>query len=134
MKQYITHWEWEHKMNEYKINEIFIHTDGKVYQCVRAEGTCEGCALRCGWDCPGRSCTGDERKDGIDVKYVLVTEPSDGMLYRAGDGKMYQLKYRDTPSVGCTCNAGMYGCGCLDDRVCRIVLEWDRYWGNTFDE
>lgn len=21
-----------------------------------------------------------------------------------------------------------------DGRVCRIVLEWDRYWGNTFDE
>jgi hypothetical protein len=53
---------------------------------------------------------------------------------RAGDGEMYQLKYRDPPSVGCACNVGMYGCGCLDDRVCRIVLEWDRYWGNTFDE
>lgn len=21
-----------------------------------------------------------------------------------------------------------------DGMVCRIVLEWDRYWGNTFDE
>lgn len=104
-------------MNEYKINEIFIHTDGKVYQCVRAEGTCEGCALRCGWDCPGRSCTGDERKDGIDVKYVLVTEPADGMLYRAGDGKMYQLKYGDPPSVGCACNVGMYGCAFLNEEV-----------------
>lgn len=27
----------ELKMNEYNINEIFLHTDGKVYQCVRAE-------------------------------------------------------------------------------------------------
>lgn len=34
MKQYSTHCEWDHKMNEYKINEIFLHTDGKVYQCM----------------------------------------------------------------------------------------------------
>lgn len=129
MKQYSTHCEWEHKVNAYKINEVFLHTDGKIYQCVMAEGTCEGCALRCEWDCPGRSCTGDERKDGIDVKYVLVTEPSDGMLYRAEDGKMYQLKYGDPPSVGCACNAGMYGCAYLNEEVFGDSYLPDWYWG-----
>lgn len=124
-------------MNEYKINEIFIHTDGKVYQCVEAENgeRCDGCAFGSGEYRCAEVCIGPRsRTDGRSVIFIEVTEPADGMLYRAGDGEMYQLKYKDPPSVGCTCNVGMYGCGCLDDRVCRIVLEWDRYWGNTFDE
>ena len=116
-------------MNEYKINEIFLHTDGKVYQCVRAEGTCEGCALRCGWDCPGRSCTGDERKDGIDVKYILVTGPSDGMIYRAENGRMYRLTEGDHLNPKCSCNtAPSLGCAELDLAVFGIVLSCGWYW------
>lgn len=116
-------------MNEYKINEIFLHADGKVYQCVRAEGTCEGCALRCGWDCPGRSCAGDERKDGIDIKYVLVTGPSDGMIYRAENGRMYRLTEGDHWNPLCSCNtAPSLGCAELDLAVFGIVLSCGWYW------
>lgn len=63
MKQYSTHCEWDHKMNEYKINEIFLHTDGKVYQCMewdhyqkkeseysRKEQECAARMLRDGYD------------------------------------------------------------------------------------
>lgn len=114
-------------MNEYKINETFIHTDGKVYQCVRSEGTCEGCALRCGWDCPGRSCTGDERKDCIDVKYVLVTEPVDGMLYRAENGRMYRLT-KGKHWGRCACDTDLsLSCAALDRAVFKTpLLDW--YW------
>lgn len=128
MKQYITHCEWEHKMNAYKINEVFLHTDGKVYQCVRAEGTCEGCALRCGWDCPGRSCTGDERKDGIDVKYVLVTKPVDGMLFHAENGRMYRLTEGTHWGSQCACDTyPSMGCVALDIAVFKTpFLNW--YW------
>lgn len=61
----------------------------------------------------------------VAVIFTEVTEPVDGMLYRAGDGEMYQLKYRDPPSVGCACNVGMYGCGCLDDRYEYLHLHCD---------
>lgn len=122
-------------MKEYKIGEVFRHTDGKAYQCVEGE-TCKRCAFSAGEYRCAEVCCGPWSRtiDGRMVVFVEVTKPTEGMLYRAGDGEMYQLKYRDPPSVGCACNVGMCGCGCLDDRVCRIVLEWDRYWGNTFDE
>lgn len=68
-------------MKEYKIGEVFRHTDGKAYQCVEGE-TCEGCAFRCtGNDCVGPYCDGGS--DGRPVKFIAVTEPVEGMLYRA---------------------------------------------------
>ena len=121
-------------MNEYKINEIFLHADGKVYQCVRAEGTCEGCALRCGWDCPGRSCTGDERKDGIDIKYVLVTGPSDGMIYRAENGRMYRLAKGGHLDHQCACDDDSLSCGTLDTDVFGGCLSLGWYWAPVEEE
>lgn len=120
MKQYSTHCEWEHKMNEYKINEIFIHTDGKVYQCVEAENgeRCERCAFGSGEYRCAEVCIGPRsRTDGRSVIFTEVTGPSDGMLYLTEDGKMYQLNYGEPSSIGCACNVGMYGCGCLNEEV-----------------
>ena len=74
---------------EYAIGEVFRHTDGRVYRCVKGE-TCDGCAFRCaGNDCEGPYCDG--RSDGRSVKFIAVTKPSDGMLFRAKNGRMYQL-------------------------------------------
>lgn len=102
MKQYSIHCEWEHKMNEYKINEIFIHTDGKAYQCVEGE-TCEGCAFRCtGNDCVGPYCDGGS--DGRPVKFIAVTEPVEGMLYRAKNGRMYRLAEGSHWDHWCACD------------------------------
>lgn len=76
-------------MKEYKIGEVFRHTDGKAYQCVEGE-TCEGCAFRCtGNDCVGPYCDGGS--DGRPVKFIAVTKPVEGMLYRAKNGRMYRL-------------------------------------------
>lgn len=76
-------------MKEYKIGEVFRHTDGKAYQCVEGE-TCEGCAFRCtGNDCVGPYCDGGS--DGRPVKFIAVTEPVEGMLYCAKNGRMYRL-------------------------------------------
>lgn len=116
-------------MNEYKINEIFIHTDGKVYQCMEG-GNCERCAFGSGEYRCAEVCIGPRsRTDGRSVIFTEVTEPVDGMLYRAGDGKMYQLKYGDPPSVGCACNVGMYGCACLNEEVFGDDYLPDWCWG-----
>lgn len=116
----------EKKEKEYAVGEVFRHADGKVYQCVEAEN-CKGCAFRCaGNDCVGPYCDG--RSDGRSVKYIPVTKPADGMLFRAKDGKMYQLKYGEPSSFGCACNAGMCGCGCLNEEVSGDVYFPDWHW------
>ena len=114
---------------EYEIGEVFRHTDGKVYQCVESE-LCKGCTFKyrdIGCLC-GLNCRSTDREDGRNVKYIMVTEPSDGMLYRAEDGKMYQLKYGEPSSSGCACNVGMYGCGCLNEEVFGDVYLPGWYW------
>lgn len=126
MKQYSIHCEWEHKMNEYKINEIFIHTDGKAYQCVEGE-TCEGCAFRCtGNDCVGPYCDGGS--DGRSVKFIAVTKPSDGMLFRAGNGRMYRLTQGSHWDHQCACDDdNSLSCGALDTIVFGYAYSgW--YW------
>lgn len=89
-------------MKEYKIGEVFRHTDGKAYQCVEGE-TCDGCAFRCaGNDCEGPYCDG--RSDGRSVKFIAVTKPSDGMLFRAKNGRMYRLAEGSHWDHWCACD------------------------------
>lgn len=89
-------------MKEYKIGEVFRHTDGKAYQCVEGE-TCEGCAFRCtGNDCVGPYCDGGS--DGRPVKFIAVTEPVEGMLYRAKNGRMYRLAEGSHWDHWCACD------------------------------
>lgn len=106
------------KKKEYAIGEVFRHTDGKLYRCVESK-ICKGCAFKyfdmgCLY---GLNCRSTDREDGRSVKFILVTAPADGMLFRAEDGKMYQLKYGEPSLFGCACNAGMCGCGCLNEEV-----------------
>lgn len=107
----------KNEKKEYAIDEVFRHTDGKLYRCVE-DKHCEGCAFTfCDSDCGVPYCSSTDREDGRPVKFIAVTKPVEGMLYRAEDGKMYQLKYGEPSSFGCACNAGMYGCGCLNEEV-----------------
>lgn len=118
-------------MNEYKINEIFIHTDGKAYQCVEGE-TCEGCAFRCtGNDCVGPYCDGGS--DGHPVKFIAVTEPVEGMLYRAKNGRMYRLAEGSHWDHWCACDdAPERSCAELDMAV--FGVRGPRlYWAPTTD-
>lgn len=115
------------KKKEYAVGEVFRHTDGKAYRCVEDE-TCEGCAFDdSDSNCVSLHCFSANREDGRNVKYIMVTEPAEGMLYRAKDEKMYQLKHGD-PLLKCACDAGMYGCGCLNEEVFgdNYLLGW--YW------
>lgn len=51
-----------------------------------------------------------------------------------------EVKEQDNNRLTCTADEFSRICEAIseynstDGRVCRIVLEWDRYWGNTFDE
>lgn len=114
-------------MKEYKIGEVFRHTDGKAYQCVEGE-TCEGCAFRCtGNDCVGPYCDGGS--DGRSVKFIAVTEPAEGMLYRAGDGRMYRLAKEKHWQHTCVCDDGSsLSCAALDCAVFGGCLSWEWYW------
>lgn len=118
-------------MKEYKIGEVFRHTDGKAYQCVEGE-TCEGCAFRCtGNDCVGPYCDGGS--DGRPVKFIAVTKPVEGMLYRAKNGRMYRLAEGSHWDHWCAC----------DDDPERSCAELDMavfggrgpswYWAPTTD-
>ena len=118
-------------MKEYKVGEVFRHTDGKAYQCVEGE-TCEGCAFRCtGNDCVGPYCDGGS--DGRQVKFIAVTEPVEGMLYRAKNGRMYRLAEGSHWDHWCAC----------DDDPERSCAELDMavfggrgpswYWAPTTD-
>ena len=117
----------EFKINEYRINEVFRHTDGKIYQCVEAEN-CEGCAFRCaGNNCGGPYCDG--RSDSRSVKFILIKKPADGMLFRAENGRMYRLTEGEHWNPRCCCNtAPSVGCAELDLAVFGSVLSCGWYW------
>lgn len=118
-------------MKEYKIGEVFRHTDGKAYQCVEGE-TCEGCAFRCtGNDCVGPYCDGGS--DGRPVKFIAVTKPVEGMLYRAKNGRMYRLTEGSHWDHWCACDDDPErSCAELD-----MAVFGDRgprwYWAPTTD-
>lgn len=114
-------------MKEYKIGEVFRHTDGKAYQCVEGE-TCEGCAFRCtGNDCVGPYCDGGS--DGRPVKFIAVTEPVEGMLYRTDSGEMYRLMKDDGTDHPCVCDVSVsLHCTDLDKAVFGDVVPAEWYW------
>lgn len=118
-------------MKEYRVGEIFRHTDGRVYRCVKGE-TCEGCAFRCtGNDCGGPCCDG--RSDGRPVKFIAVTKPVEGMLYRAKNGRMYRLAEGSHWDHWCACDDDPErSCAELD-----MAVFGDRgprwYWAPTTD-
>lgn len=120
-------------MKEYKIGEVFRHTDGKVYQCVEAEG-CDGCAFgNDEYRCDEMHCGSQTRTDGRSVGYIEVTKPVEGMLYRAKNGRMYRLAEGSHWAHWCAC----------DDDPERSCAELDMavfggrgpiwYWAPTTD-
>lgn len=114
---------------EYAIGEVFRHTDGKAYRCVEDE-TCEGCAFDdSDSNCVSLHCFSANREDGRNVKYIMVTEPAEGMLYRAGDGRMYRLAKEKHWQHTCVCDDGSsLSCAALDCAVFGGCLSWEWYW------
>lgn len=105
-------------MKEYKIGEVFRHTDGKAYQCVE-DKHCDGCAFKPIDDgCRNLKCGSSFREDGRSVKYIKVTLPSDGMMFRAENGRMYRLTQGSHWDHQCACDDdNSLSCGALDTIV-----------------
>lgn len=118
------------KKKEYAIGEVFRHTDGKVYQCVESE-LCKGCTFKyrdigCLY---GLNCRSTDREDGRNVKYIMVTEPADGMLFRAENGRMCRLAKGTHWRHTCVCDDdSSLSCAVIDCSVFGGCLSCEWYW------
>ena len=118
------------KKKEYAVGEVFRHTDGKVYRCVEDE-TCEGCAFKyldmgCLY---GLNCRSTDREDGRSVKFIAVTEPAEGMIYRAENGRMYRLTRGRHWLNSCVCDDdSSLSCHAIDRAVFGDFLSAEWYW------
>lgn len=85
---------------EYRIGEIF-RRNGETFQCVAntEETHCDECGLLNSESCP--NCMAKYRSDKTDVYFIRVTEPKEGMLFRASDDKLYELKKLENFECGC---------------------------------
>lgn len=90
---------------EYKVGEIF-RSYGETVQCVpdfAGNKNCAQCTLYTrDYSCYSHKCHAHDRSDNTSVHYVKVTEPKEGMLFRASDGKLYELRPRGSV-VDCVC-------------------------------
>lgn len=90
---------------EYKVGEIF-RSYGETVQCVpdsAGNKNCAQCTLFTrDYSCYSHKCHAYDRLDNTSVHYVKVTEPKEGMLFRASDGKLYELRPRGSV-VDCVC-------------------------------
>ena len=115
-------------MKEYKIGEVFRHTDDKIYQCVEA-GNCKRCAFGSGeYRCAEMCCGSRSRTDGRSVIFTEVTKPVAGMLFRAENGRMYRLTEGSHWDNQCVCDTDpSLSCAALDCSVFGgALLGW--YW------
>ena len=114
----------------YAVGEIFRHTDGKVYQCVESE-LCKGCTFKyrdigCLY---GLNCRSTDREDGRSVKFIAVTEPSEGMLFRAENGRVYRLTKGEHWLNSCACNDdSSLNCHDINRAVFGDFLSTEWYW------
>lgn len=113
----------------YAVGEVFRHTDGKVYQCVEYD-SCRKCAFGIGeYRCSEMCCGPQSRTDGRSVGFTEVTEPSEGMLFRAENGRVYRLAKGEHSEHFCVCDTGPWlNCSELDRAVFGYVLLNDWYW------
>ena len=78
---------------EYRVGEIF-RNNGETFQCVftdQSEGVyCLNCEAG-NQLCETLICHEKERSDKKNVHFIRVTEPEDGMMFRASDGNLYRL-------------------------------------------
>lgn len=115
------------------VGEVFRHENGKMYQCVEFDD-CKGCAFLYTESCASYSCLSKERKDGNAAQYIEVTEPVEGMLYRAKNGRMYRLTQGNHWGHRCACDTDpSLSCSALDSASFRsVLLGW--YWTPVEEE
>lgn len=115
---------------EYKIGEIF-RRNGEIYLCVRDlnEFGCEICEMLpkiCDEDF--LLCSDCNRTDKTNIHFVRVTEPEEGMLFRASDGVLYELKKLEDRGCGCYLY-GYMSCLEIDEEAFgEMIQEHDLHW------
>ena len=115
---------------EYKVGEIF-RNNGETFQCVftdQSEGVyCLNCEAG-NQLCETLICHEKERSDKKNVHFIRVTEPEDGMLFRASDGKLYELKKLEARVCGCYLY-GYMSCLEIDEEAFgEMIPEEDLHW------
>lgn len=111
-------------MKEYKVGEIF-ELNGEIFQCVEdpRDFDCEDCMLCV--DC--FPCSESSREDGKNVHFVKVTEITEGMLFRADNGKLYRFTTDLKDGEKCSCQIGGYNCSAILRQICSLNPRlWDR--------
>lgn len=94
-------------MKEYKVGEIF-ELNGEIFQCVEdpRDFNCEDCMLCV----DGFPCSESSREDGKNVHFVKVTEITEGMLFRADNGKLYRFTTDLKDGEKCDCGRTDHPC------------------------
>lgn len=94
-------------MKEYKVGEIF-ERNGEIFQCVEdpRDFDCEDCMLCV----DGFPCSESSREDGKNVHFVKVTEITEGMLFRADNGKLYRFTTDLKDGEKCDCGRTDHPC------------------------
>lgn len=118
---------------EYKVGEVFKHTDGKFYQCVE-DAYCGDCAFLGDAECLALPCVSSDRKDGCNVKYIPVTRPVEGMLYRAENGRLCELKKGSHWDNRCICECDPELCCSVLDMAVFGGADLDWYWAPAEEE
>lgn len=111
-------------MKEYKVGEIF-ELNGEIFQCVEdpRDFDCEDCMLCV----DGFPCSESSREDGKNVHFVKVTEITEGMLFRADNGKLYRFTTDLKDGEKCSCLIGGYTCSAILRQICSLNPRlWDR--------
>lgn len=111
-------------MKEYKVGEIF-ELNGEIFQCVEdpIDFDCEDCMLCV----DGFPCSASGREDGKNVHFVKVTEITEGMLFRADNGKLYRFTTDLKDGEKCSCQIGGYTCSAILRQIYLLNPRlWDR--------
>lgn len=129
-------------MVEHRIGEI-VRQDAVTYMCVPTQQTeqednspvyaalvCVGCALR-KEDCSDYICGKSARSDHQRVRYEIVYEPVDGMLFRASNGRLYRCTLKDSQDTkhDCACYVDCHDCAYIESEAFGLpgnhpLLHW----------
>ena len=111
------------------VGEIFRY-NGKTYQCV-ADSDENDCWEKC--EIPSVFC--DEyfscdldRADKIEVHFICVTEPKEGMLFRAYDGVLYELREKEAGKCYRYFSKSICCCGEIDKQAFGKMFTTNFHW------
>nr|DAM90940.1 MAG TPA: hypothetical protein [Caudoviricetes sp.] len=114
---------------EYRVGEIF-RRNGETFQCVRTDPGEGVYCLNCeavNQLCETLICHEKERSDKKNAHFIRVTEQEDGMLFRASDGVLYELKKLENRGCGCY-RYGYMACSEIDEEAFGEATKEEFHW------